>query len=93
VAVVVPLRNSVVALMVIGIITIIFVVNFIMPTIFERIECEEKGGEWMSVTREGCAMSPKVCEDIGGTPIGYLECKNILLLGCLDMGIDGCEFR
>lgn len=47
----------------------------------------------MGIPREGCAMSSEVCKEAEGIPIGYLECKDIWLIGCLDMGIPGCSFR
>ncbi len=89
----IPLSNSKMALIVIAVLALIFLVNFVMPTIFEEIQCKEKGGVWMGIPREGCAMSSEVCKEAEGIPIGYLECKDIWLIGCLDMGIPGCSFR
>ncbi len=89
----VPLSNSKMVLIVITIPAIIFLSNFAMSTIFEEMQCEEKGGKWWGIPREGCAMSAEACEDAGGIPIGYLECKTMWFMGCLDVGIPGCSFR
>jgi len=87
------LRKSFVVLIVFAILALIFLASFVIPPAIEKIQCEKKGGKWADMIGGGCGMSPDACKDAGGIPVGYLQCRGSMFAGCLDIGIDGCEFR
>jgi hypothetical protein len=90
VAVIVPLSNSKVALIVVATITIIFLANFLMPPLSEKMICGLQGGQWNGMLNV-CAFDPKVCDDADGIPVkvpeewndeGNWSSANITTLGC-----------
>ncbi len=87
------MEKSTVILIIIIVLAMILLFNFIIPPTIEKIQCKEKGGTWENLIGGGCGMSPELCEDAGGTPTGYLQCKGSIFTGCPDIGIDGCKFE
>jgi hypothetical protein len=86
---VVPLSNSKIVLIVIAILVMIFVANFLMPPVSEKMICGLNGGHWDKMLRV-CAFDPKICEDAGGISImvpeewddGNWDSSNATVLGC-----------
>ena len=62
------LQNSFVILIVFTISSIVFLANFIFPSIIEKIKCEIIGGWWDSMLKS-CGMDSQICVEKDGTPV------------------------
>ncbi len=69
------LRNSFVVLIVIKIFVMIFLANFIMPSLSKKMICGLQGGHWDKML-DVCAFDPKICKDAGGISIMVPEEQN-----------------
>ena len=85
----VPLSNLRVILIVIAIFALIFLANFVMPPLSEKMICGLQGGQWDTMLRV-CAFDPKVCEDADGISViipeewdeGQWSSSNATTWGC-----------
>ena len=79
--------------MVITIFVLIFVANFILPSLSEKMICEMKGG-YLDKMFSVCALDPKICEDAGGAPIQvHGKCKTGEHCGASYASTIGCKFE
>jgi hypothetical protein len=84
--------NSKVALIVIAILAIIFLANFIMPSLSEKMNCGLQGGQWDTML-DVCVFDPKVCHDAGGISIQVPEkCDNKGQCSVSHSTTSGCKF-
>ena len=87
------LKNSFVILIVITILVLIFLANFVMPPISEKMSCGLQGGNLDKMLKV-CAFDPKVCNDAGGISITVPEEQNgEKYRGSSSATTLGCKFR
>ena len=73
------------------IVIVTITVGLLGVNIFEKIQCEEYGGQWTRIIDGGCSMDLQECRESGGIPIDCLE-NHAMFSGPLKC-TQGCHFR
>ena len=87
------LQNSFVVLIVFTILLIIFLANFIFPSMIEKIKCDMGDGWWDSMLKV-CGMDPQICADKNGTPVQIFgKCGGEKQCNVSSVSVLGCKFE
>ena len=87
------LRNSFVVLISFTILLVIFLANFIFPSMIEKIKCEIVDGWWDSMLKV-CGMDLRICTDKEGTPVQIFgRCDGEKQCNASSVSILGCKFE
>ena len=71
----------------------IFLANFIFPSMIEKIKCEVTGGWWDSMLKI-CGMTTQICVDKGGIPVQIFgKCGGEKQCNASSVSILGCKFE